>query len=1645
MNKSLAYLSLLGLAAGGAMLWFEHPQALLMVGAGLLLGALWIYLSFRARAKLLDETEGLADAPYRNQPFPKSLFIFPILAMATVAGGIWLHDKGLGKDPEVLLQHARTALDAGEYDADEIRYELDLALRLMPEPRERDGVLDASLAIAIYRARADFWLDQNALDRAREEYNAIAALIPGDITNDIQLAKLDGREEKYSSAISRLDGVLERSKGHVGAHLNRARMRMSVADEILAEADEILASVLDDEQAAIGKDIASQVIALDRDDPIRAGMLHRLTELFPPEFEGSRKQITSCMQRASVMLTEARTDFLETLRRGPTFGNLSGLIDLYHRSGRAEETIDFGLSMAGHLASENDKQTIQNLAEALGQVGRARDAALLVAGLSEAKLDFNLDFMPTWCEILYQAEFWPALTATAGDMREQAGEGDPLHEEYRSISLFYQGIARNRMGSHATAASNLRTYTLDPIYWEPVHNARLLAFEALADSTAALRGAGAVRQSLQARKQALILGGKADPAAWEELIRVEARLQSRDEELLVSHGHWMASAPERSDELFKRWSELGERVQARTKTNITQLHRILRRDDRWVPAYNEDTDIYLLWKLAELHLQEEDHWAGAAVALKLLLDKLPFFPPALDLYLRACQQLGRQPEAIDLLLDRLEYLTDHRPTIEYLMRLESEMTPAQRMRLVRLTPTSYGLHAVARALLQSGRYEEARRGLLAIERSQLLPEGLLLLGETYYAQERYAEAIEVLEPIRPQSEFYGRAFQLLLESSLRSEDQETLLATLDTLRTPEEPMGKLLLPAVDRLLLGNRRAIARSVCEYLDAQTQTRSGRAMMTLAILDLWDRKSQSGLENLARAEAFLDDGSPALGRIIHATQEGRWNDLPRAIHELKSSGYTPTPVQQVVLALYEERVDLVASLLGASVPGPEAEAMHSLLAEAGKLILGTDVVPSDTEGVDEQVLLFLQGRPEEPRDPRYSLAWILAIEHAQWRPWALGCMRNLSREGEALWPLYLETEILLREGAIEMADERAVQLTKKWGSFKPVWELARRISSNLPAEESSLRRVARKGRRVAASPEARKAQAQLDWARDLIERGIPEKALLKIEEALAHDPVFGPALYEKARLLRQVGQHMEALKAYNRFFATLIPKAREAFIPEILELFTEAHSQRSITRSQLGELYQSLTEDFPNHALVVISAAQFQVTANLLRNPVESIEKSYAELAAFRERTEYAPIGSLYPGALERWFQFYLHLDPVRCEQLMRSELEADPTAIDPWLMLVQAIRAQGRVREAARELDALIELTPDERAVAMRVGLSIDEKQPIEKIRSDLTWLQELRSLSEYDLQMQFLFARAMISTGSPANLNQGLEKLQELWEQRNEFSSEQLTTVEVGRTLGVMLLRSGKEGAGEEAGKIFVELAKSTTSTFEHEFYRALALLSPYPALVAPKSAGGRSSEGRGSRGAGRPEGRTRPEDGEAAPAEREGKRERKRGDKGKQREGKPPEGWVPRVKNKQAGGDAGEGQEAAPEDDAGPGEDPRSGKRAERKGKNKGKQREGKPPEGWTPRVKDKQTSPADGTEESPGSEDKPGNRRADRTKADKGKQREGSPPEGWVKRKKGEKKKPASETDEPTEESSGEDSDSDGEPAEAGRAGAAQGVTEDD
>ncbi len=1640
MNKSLAYLSLLGLAASGTMLWFEHPQAIWVGCAGLLLGALWVYLSLRARSKQLNETEGFADAPYRNQPIPKSLFIFPILALGTVAGGIWLHDKGLGKDPEVLLQHARTALDAGEYDADEIRYELDLALRLMPEPRERDGVLDATLAVAIYRARADFWLDQSALDRAREEYNAIAALIPDDVTNDIQLAKLDGREEKYSSAIARLDSVMERSKGHVGAHLNRARMRMSVADQILAEADDILAAVLDDEQAAIGKEIAAQVIALDRDDPIRAGMLHRLTELFPPEFEGSRKQINNCMQRASVMLSEARTDFLETLRRGPSFGNLSGLIELYHRSGRAEETIDFGLSMAGHLAAENDKQTIQSLADALGQVGRSRDAALLVAGLSEAKLEFNLDFMPKWCEILYQAEFWPALTATAGDMREQAGDGHPLHEEYRSISLFYQGIARNRMGSHATAASNLRTYTLDPVYWEPVHNARLLAFQALADSTAALRGAGAVRQSLQARKQALILGGKADAAAWEELIRVEARLQSRDEELLVSHGHWMASAPERSDELFKRWSEFGERVQARTKTNITQLHRILRRDDRWVPVYNEDTDIYLLWKLAELHLQEEDHWAGAAVALELLLDKLPFFPPALDLYLRACQQLGRQSEAIDLLLDRLNYLSDHRPTVEYLMRLEPEMTPAQRMRLVRLTPTSYGLHAVARALLQSGRYEEARRGLQAVERSQLLPEGLLLLGETYYAQERYAEAIEVLEPIRPQSEFYGRAFQLLLESSLRSEDQATLLSTLDSLRTPEEPMGKLLLPAVDRLLLSNRRALARSVCEYLDAQTQTRSGRAMITLAILDLWDRKSQSGMENLLRAEAFLDDGGPALGRIIQATQEGRWNDLPRAIHELKSTGYTPTPVQQVVLALYEERVDLVASMLGASVPGPEAEAMHSLLAEASKLILGTEVVPSDAEGVDEQVLLFLQGQPEEPRDPRYSLAWILAIEHAQWRPWALGCMRDLSREGEALWPLYLETELLLREGAIEMADERAVQLTQKWGSFQPVWELARRISSNLPAEESSLRKVARKGRRVAASPETRKAQAQLDWARDLIERGNNEKALQKIEEALAHDPIFGPALYEKARLLRQVGQHMEALKAYNRFFATLIPKAREAFIPEILDLFAEAHSQRSITRSQLGELYQSLTEDFPNHALVVIAAAQFQVTANLLRNPVESIETSYAELAAFRERTEHAPIGSLYPGALERWFQFYLHLDPVRGEQLMRSELEADPTAIDPWLMLVQAIRAQGRVREAARELDALIELTPDERAVAMRLGLSIDEKQPIEKIRSDLTWLEELRSLSEYDLQMQFLFARAMISTGVPANLNQGLEKLQELWEQRSTFDSEQLTTIEVGRTLGVMLLRSGKEGAGEEAGKIFIELAKLTTGTFEHEFYRALALLSPYPALVAPKSAGGRPKEGRGERGAGREEGRSRSKDGEAEPSERKGKREGKRGEKGKQREGEPPPGWTSRMKNKQADSGDGEGLEASPEEDARPDETRRGGKRADRQRGDKGKQREGNPPEGWTRRAKDKENSPTDDAEGLTGSEDEPGNKRANKKKADKGKQREGSPPEGWVKRKKGDKKKPADEDDAAADEASSDD-----EPAEASEATAVQGATEDD
>ncbi len=1362
------------------------------------------------------------------------LFSMPLLAGALVLGVVRVYSGAAKRTPDSLMKSVDEQLQAGgrkKPDYGKVLYQVELAMNLA---RERgDRVKEGE----ILKRRAEILNGMGRSALAREDYaRLLAEFDPDNQITAITLSQLEYYADLLEPARARMEALLADDPDNLLANRTHGEILIKQADRIIADCEQVLQAVMDDATAERALRLTKWIAVRDEEDLRRAAMLEEVNSHFPATHETERKLYNQLVHNAGILYDNAYFDFEKALGVYTDLYVLIDLIELLHRSGRTADSIDFGLATERWFMVFDEPRPIQTLAAALHEADRSKHAAALVQRFSPKKL--RSEFLPTWLPIAYAVEDWKELTVWgAAVARKHTWAPEPNPE--RSLALFYQGMGLSRT-KPPLALGVLEAFANDPVRVDPFPGALSIAEGARAHSLLKI-GGGRRGQAADPLLKSLLLREKSAGEEWLELLALVKSGHPDGEELELVLAHTMAALPERSDEFEPTWRQVAQERMDKTRLNLPALRRQSVAGETGLPPL--EVGSYALFALAEVYAGEE-RWVGVYPACKAVLDLVPFFPPAVKLYVKACSRLGRPSDAIDLLLDQLRFLGENENVVARLATFRPAMSNGQLLEFMRLDPQRTGLDEMADAMIERGRSDRAL-GALEGRVGQLDPAGLFHYGRALAANGREQEALQVLARIPTRDPVYARAFEVLLNATIATGESEVLDKAIARLTLPDTPVGPELVSAVDQLLVARDLDTAQRISTYLDSSAETRSGKNLMRLAAVQLARGDFQIAAETLERAYAFQSDGGPELGHVLLAIFEDDANSLARALAVLeqtpssraKSTREDADPTSQIALALLGNRAETAASLQTRIDPSTQSSGTQFLLRVCADLIQGAPLESSlaalDPE-IQAETVRFTTGTAAAPSDARVVLGYLLALQHPDWRLWLLQELRNRHEQHGTLWPSYLTALALLRHGEYEQADALIAAFTQRWPNFQPAWGLAVELVRTQPPSAERLLRFAIDGWTASASPEAARARQRLTRAREAFGQGDLATARSEIQEGLRIVPNDAPLLYQFFLLARAEGRYAEAVEATRAFLAALPARARDAALPTVLDLYEEALDEHKLSLEDWRRFVENVAERYPENSLVVLQLAHRDVRMSVANNPVTGVYRALGRLDAFRKSTNKAPVESLGAGSLARWHEFYLATSPERGEAFLREELAADPRSSDLWAMLGENLLAQGRCLEAREKLDLLLSIVPDERALELWIEIEARRGAPVEDLMRACTMLMSLRGLDEPDDRMRYLHALAQLGDLRGGDRKLGLEILDEVWQRSSELDLELAT--KVGRLLGVTSMSRGAPGDDQKAQAVFSALVELPLRRDQRRLYGALAHIGPAPARtkVAPK-------------------------------------------------------------------------------------------------------------------------------------------------------------------------------------------------------------------
>ncbi len=1383
---------------------------------------------------------------------PKTFWFVLLLAVGAVGALFSQWQRHRSITPSALYQQGLARLEVPNRDSkpdyEGAKREFDLALA----QAERSG--DRELAEQILKSRADMYMSKGTLAAAQADYDQLlTTYAPGEINFLRTAGSLALRVGDLDRAFDYSDQLRAEDPLQPQGWAIRGRAIRAQIEDAMETTRALLDNNLADDRAELAHELSKQVASRSPDDPSRVALVDELEGLFGPLSAKAFAEVQRNLLAASHRSEMARQAFVESLVRQPNSDGLHNMLDILFDSGHYEAVVEVGLGAIQHPNLRANEPAVATLTNALHRMQRYKKAAEIIQLVRRGGMTRRTLGALEWCRILYDAEDWTQLRDVAATALTTEKAGRTTNAAHVSQLSFYLGMAFDGL-SRGNEAQRL----LDGFVTVPKRKGEVavLDFQALPASepfpgamvTAHLTLAKLARRrnrkkvELESLKLALAQDPLSSPQAWARLFKLQRGNGAPLDQQEVSLVNTIRLKPELTEQLFPEWETLGRKLLLAENKDPAKLGAgLLREDGLWFPEYG--TTPYELYRLAELH-DAAGEPGGAAACLTELLGTYPYFGPARDRLVELyVTDLARTDLAIALLLDEIEHLGPQPETLAMLRSFPRESFSGRDMqRLIRHDPEYTGLFEVVEYLRDRDEIDRAYTAVASANFDVTGSQGRLIAGQLLVAQGEDARALQVLFPIPPEDVEFTAAIALRARAALSLGDDELLNASVGELADSETLDTDQGLALADRLMRARSYDAASLLLERLDATPSARSGSVFLRRARLALEIGDPSAAFEHLERSEAYLEDGSPELGRVLFAIGGSDWRQLPEELLALRQSRIAATPVQQALLLTLEDNIEAARPLFIEAQRSKQNSVLWLLGAAALLTATGesTEALAFTSNAHRAQAAELVNGSSGRARDPRELLGILIAIESDAWLPYAETLLEGRAAEATRpnLWVDYLRSECALRLGDIESAEEQLDAVVKRWPDFEPAWTelealLVRRLRHRDHPDLLTFR-----GRRRDALKQGDDsiAEAFMLEAETLRRDGKLKEALERADSANNFAPEASGPLLLKARIEAESKQALSALRSYGQVFAIVPPGEARDYVPEFLTTLAKARIggfQNPSAGSSLAENLLRLGVKLPNNPLVAVALAELDV-ARMPDSATIGVGRAWERLDAFQAQFGDVPLEQLAKGSTRAWFDFTVELDPRRAERLVQTELDKTPGNPDLYAMLADALVKQNRLQDGYELYERLLRILPEPLSLMRAASVLADICSGPAQVQALGVRFENVREWELGDPVPRYIRARAFL-TGNDQARDFGIDLLAELWKRRDEPGFT-LDPLELSWRYGIALTHRGLRTDRKRTAAIFEEVMPQLTSPLRKHVAQVLLQQSAFLPNKPPERA-----------------------------------------------------------------------------------------------------------------------------------------------------------------------------------------------------------------
>lgn len=1197
-------------------------------------------------------------------------------------------------------------------------------------------------------ARGKLLLELGAGAGAREDFQrALREFRPGDLEIRRLAAQARIAAGEFEAALGDLDSLLAEVPEYAPAWAQAGELHRRLAAERVGRAEELLARAFTREAQERAGPLLARLCALDPGDARRPAIAARLRELGPYRESEPVARALGLADEAAHDSARARAAFTRNLELDPDPIAIAGLLRILIDAGELETASELGRLALRHPGVPTHLPTLDLLLRLYVERGDARAAAQVARSLLELPA-VELEHLLLASRAFYETrDVQRLLGPTSSTMRLRQ-----TSDRHTPVAELYTGLFVARTNDPARGMLSLRNFTNSTLE-DPFPGARLLAWREVADAASRSGDRFGEREALHAAVQ---LAPEGDAGLWRRLYELQAGAEGSSSDLpLASLTQALRLDARLVAELLPTWTELGERSLVEAGIDLPSVFQGLR--DRGQALPTRPLQPYALFRLAESWFEAGDP-ARARFVARRLLEVLPGFLPALDLYLDASLALGRTADVVEQVVRRAEAVGLDERTQALLDRvLPGDISSEQILRLVRAAPDRIGRRLFAERQRREGWPE---RALASLEAAGDPGDGRIqaAIAELLLEAGEYGRAASAASRVPAKGPAARAARRAGLLASLRQATLEDPHAWLDAAREAGSAAEWLDLA---HLLAGlGEPSLARELLAPLDAPDGARGEPLFLSLAVVALLEDDLPAARVALARAEFFANSTRPSVGRLLLHVQDADWKGAARIAAELRSEERVPSR-RDALLALLEERPEEGLRIAQALAGGEHADPLLEWVEGLARLALhGADEDPGDPLGLDRLAL----GTPEAPRDPRRLAALLLALDSPPFVPLARRELRTLLRANLARpRVLYLQARADLALGDRAAARRALETVLRAAPGLRAAWtDLGQLLAGSLASQHPD--RVAFEGRRATfeAAGEEQRASTFLARAELYLTRGDGESALVAARRALELAPGASAALAAEAAALELLGDPIAALESRRRAVFAGAPEAGAEYVPTFLAALRAGLASRppTLVRAQAELELERLRERFPDDPRVVLAQAQVELAGQETPS-LAAWTRARARLAAFRERHAGRPLEELARGSAEGWVEILLTYDPAAALASAEYELRLDPTHLALHVLRARALRLERRLDEALELTRTLARMASDPRIEFERAACLVARAAPLHEIEAQISRARESREARGPLVELEILRARSRVQSG-PEPRSQLLSDLERYW-------------------------------------------------------------------------------------------------------------------------------------------------------------------------------------------------------------------------------------------------------------------------------------------